>query len=92
MPEFTSEIDVDPGEFIDSCTKREIKELIEYLVEDGHLPKSVLNQMTPDKNDKPRTSMLEDEFIEKMVKLSEKYHMISKEDEENLETIIKKYI
>lgn len=37
MPEFTTEIDIDPSEFVDSCTQREIKELIEALIECGHI-------------------------------------------------------
>ena len=37
MPEFAAEIDIDPSEFIDSCTKRELQRLVEILVEDGHI-------------------------------------------------------
>jgi hypothetical protein len=92
MPEFTTEIDIDPGEYLNSCSKTEIKNLIEYLVEDGHLPKSVLQQMNTDKNGKSKTSVLEDEFLDKMNKLSQRYHSITKDDEETLEKIFKKYL
>jgi hypothetical protein len=88
MPEFTSEIDIDPSEYIDSCSSREIKELIEYLVEDGHLPNSVLVQTPNTKN----FSRFQQEFSEKVEKLSKKYHSISKEDEEKLEEIFKRYL
>lgn len=37
MPEFTTEIDIDPSEFIDSCSKSERKRLVELLVEDGDI-------------------------------------------------------
>jgi hypothetical protein len=37
MPEFTTEIDIDPSEFIDSCSKRERDRLVEILIEDGYI-------------------------------------------------------
>jgi hypothetical protein len=44
MPEFTSEIDIDPSEFIDSCNKRELQRLVEILEEDGHIEPSQSNK------------------------------------------------
>ena len=41
MPEFETYIDIDPDEFIDNCSEREIGELIDSLVESGYLPKTV---------------------------------------------------
>lgn len=37
MPEFTAEVDIDPSEFLDSCSNREKQRLIEILVEDGDI-------------------------------------------------------
>ena len=37
MPEFTAEVDIDPSEFIDSCSRREKERLIQILVEDGDI-------------------------------------------------------
>lgn len=38
MPDFTpDDLDISPSEFVYSCNKREIGQLIETLVEDGHL-------------------------------------------------------
>ena len=37
MPEFTTEIDIDPSEYLDYCSKSERKRLIELLVEDGDI-------------------------------------------------------
>lgn len=89
MPYFTpDDLDIEPSEYLNSCSKREIKELIEFLVEDGHLPKSVLIQSETSKSH----SRLQSEFSEKLDMLAKKYHSISKEDEEILETIFKKYL
>ena len=40
MPEFETYVDVDVDEFVSACSKREIKELIECLVENGHINES----------------------------------------------------
>ena len=37
MPEFTAEVDIDPSEFLDSCSKRERQRLVELLIEDGDI-------------------------------------------------------
>lgn len=43
MPEFYTDatVSIEPHEFIQSCTKEEIRDLIEYLGEFGHLPKNL---------------------------------------------------
>jgi hypothetical protein len=50
MPTFYAEdIDIDPDEFVSSCSSRELEELIDVLVEDGHIPK--ISDIAPiDKN------------------------------------------
>ena len=40
MPEFTTEIEINPSEFIDSCSNGELKRLVEILEEDGHIEPS----------------------------------------------------
>lgn len=93
MPDFyVEEISIGPYEYVRACRSSEIRDLIIELVEEEHLPKTVLNQIRMDKNGKPKTSVLEDEFLEKMNKLSEKYHTLTKEEEEFLEVMFKKYI
>jgi hypothetical protein len=38
MPYFTpDDFDIDPSEFVDSCTSKEIQRLVEILIEDGHV-------------------------------------------------------
>lgn len=94
MPDFqTEEITIEPYEYVRECSKSEIRELIEELVDEGHLPYSTLSQIKIGKNGKPsRTSVIHDEFVDGMYSLSEKYHMISKEDEQILEGLFKKYL
>lgn len=45
MPYFTpDDIDIEPGDFLDSCNEREVKELIDALVEDGHISETQKNK------------------------------------------------
>lgn len=44
MPYFTpDDLDIDPSEFVDSCSEKEIKKLAEILIEDGHVEPKDLN-------------------------------------------------
>jgi hypothetical protein len=85
MPEFETYVDVDVDEFVSACSKREIKELIEALIEDGHISPSA------SENTNKNIGVLETQFIEKMDGLKEKYHRLSQEDEKILEDLFKKY-
>lgn len=92
MPDFTpDDISIEPYEYINSCGSGDIKELIEELVDAGYLPKSVLNL---NKKGKPNDGLgrLQSEFMDNFEKLSKVYYSISKEDEDILQTIFKKYI
>lgn len=42
MPKFQTSVDVDIDLFFSECNSGEIKDLIEFLVEDGYLPESIL--------------------------------------------------
>ena len=92
MPDFTvDDISIEPYEFVNSCGPRDIQELIEELVDGGYLPKTVLNY---NKKGKPNTGLgrLQNDFVEKLEKLSKVYYSISTEDEQTLDTLIQKYI
>ena len=86
MPEFETYVDVVVDEFVSACSKREIKELIEVLIEGGHISSSAVE-------DTEKTiGVLEGDFIEKMDLLKEKYYRLSQEDEKTLEKLFEKYL
>jgi hypothetical protein len=90
MPDFTpDDIDIDPREFVDSCSRGEIKELIEYLVDENHLPESVIT-FKSEGNDK--RGRMESDFIEKLDLLKNKYYSLSVEEEDSIEKIFKKHL
>lgn len=93
MPEFyVDNIDIEPYEFVKECSKSEIRDLITELVEEGHIPKNVLNQIITDKNTNPKTSNLENTFVENLEKVKNKYYSLTREEEEFFEMIFKKYL
>lgn len=85
-------LDIDIEDILYACSRHDIKELIQALVEEGHLPKEVLNENKEVKQELIRRGRLEDEFSQKLEKLKSKYYNLSSEDEKFLESIFKKYI
>jgi type III secretory pathway lipoprotein EscJ len=86
MPEFESYIDVDVDEMLDACSRREKDELIDLLVEEGLVRRLV------GKNGSSKLSVMESEFFEKIDMLKDKYYSLSKEDEETMNNLFKKYL
>jgi hypothetical protein len=84
MPDFTTEIDIDPYEYVSECSKREIKELIECLIDEGHINS---NSPLVDKN----KSILDEEWDEVVGKILSSRLMMSPEDEQMIRLISKKY-
>lgn len=85
-------IDIDVDDFLYSCSSYDIKELINALVEDGHLPKEILNKEGEVREEMIRRGRLEEEFSERLETLKTKYYSLSKEDEEFFEEVFKKYL
>jgi type III secretory pathway lipoprotein EscJ len=86
MPEFESYIDVDVDEMLDACSSREKDELIDLLVEEGLVKRLV------GKNGDSKLSIMESEFFEKIDMLKNKYYSLSREDEETMNNLFKKYL
>ena len=88
MPEFTSEIDIDAEEFIDSCSKSELQELIDILVDDGWVIRKVARNSSPSSE---RLNLLEIEWTDMLGKLSNLRQRITPEEDEMLKNLVKKY-
>jgi len=85
MPEFESYVDVDPSDFVDACSKREIKELIDILTEDGHIKPTYYN--VPEE----RKNIMELEWGIALDKLSNGRLMLTREEEETILKIAKRF-
>jgi len=88
MPDFSAEIDIDPWEYIAECNGREIDELIETLIEDGHL--SRFNGKALPK--KGNTNVLDIEWDELLTKIRNSKHLLSNEDESRIAEIANKLV
>ena len=85
MPNFdySGDIDIDIDEFLSALDSREMKELIEILIEEGHIS---LNT-----RDSTNVSFSEFELEEALNKLHGKYHNLTKEEEEYIINISKRF-
>ena len=88
MPDFSTEIDIEPWEFIAECNRREIDELIETLIEDGHLAR--FNGKAVPK--KEGGSVMDLEWDEILTKIRNSKHLLSNEDESIIINIAKKLV
>jgi hypothetical protein len=43
MPDFSTDIDIDPSEFVDACSSSERRELIDHLIEGGYITEDQLD-------------------------------------------------
>lgn len=86
MPTFYSEdIDIEPSEFVDSCSKSDIKELIDILIDEGHI--SPASKLT--KNNALSAS---DEIFEEYLNgLHGKRHLLTTQEEEIITNIAAKF-
>ena len=85
-------VDIDIDDFLWNCSKYDIKELINTLVESGHLPKEVVNLKGEVKEEITLKGRGETEFSEKLDLLKTKYYSLTQEEEEFFESVFKKYL
>jgi Glu-tRNA(Gln) amidotransferase subunit E-like FAD-binding protein len=86
MPYFTpDDVDVDVDDFMYQCNNREIKEVIEYLIEEGHIePKQIVGSNAS-------LSLIEYEFNEIIEKIQENRIRLTKEEDALLKKIADRF-
>ena len=83
MPTFyeQTDFDISVDDFLEECDRREIEEVIDYLEEMGYLKNHKRSEGgTP-------VGILEEEFQERIQKLSESRHRLTLEEEEIIKKI-----
>lgn len=86
MPDFSTEIEIEPWEFVSECSKREIQELIESLIEEGYISRSAAVSSEKDKN----KNIMDDEWDVITDKLNQNRLRLSNDDEEMIRKIVSK--
>ena len=84
-------IDISVDEFLSECSTSERKEIIVAMIEDGFLPKWIIDEQGKVVKDRIKTQM-EDEFEKNLDKLKSKYYSLSSEDEESIKKIFLRYL
>jgi hypothetical protein len=85
MPRFYAEdMDIDVDEFLESCSSSEIDEVIDYLIDMGHIKPS-------QREDYEVLSLPEREFEDTLNKLHGKYRSLTKAEEEIIAAIAKRF-
>lgn len=84
MPEFETYIDIDPSEYIDSCSKTELDELIDLLTEEGHITRN--SKKSPENK-----NLMDLEWDEIIEKLSSNRLMLTQEEEDSIRKISKRF-
>lgn len=84
MPYFETELEVDVDDFLSSCTKSEIKKLIEALQEDGWLVKESVAQTD-------KMNLLDEEWLNVTNKLNNIRLRLSVEEEQTIKDIVNRY-
>jgi hypothetical protein len=88
MPDFSTVIEIEPWEYVSECNGREIDELIETLIEDGHL--SQFNGKVVPK--KGGGNVMDLEWDELLTKIRNSKHLLSNEDEQIIVSIANKLV
>jgi hypothetical protein len=79
------DVDIEIDEFVDSCSTRDIENLLKYLSNQGYLSKFGVP-------DETKMTSQEEKFVEKLTSLSQKYHQMSVDEIDTLEKLFNKYI
>jgi uncharacterized protein YnzC (UPF0291/DUF896 family) len=105
MPDFSTNVDIDPSEFVSECSRREKIELIDLVVEecadDSELKKELIksirehfpqsSQEIIDPAISSNNTFMHDEFLGSLAKLSEAYYRLSNEDIEKINELAKSF-
>ena len=84
-------IDISVDEFLSECSTSERKEIIAAMVEDGFLPKWIIDNEGKVVKDRNKTQT-EDEFEKNLDKLKSKYYSLTTEEEEYMKKLFSKYL
>jgi hypothetical protein len=86
MPDFRTEIEVEPWEYVSSCNRNEIDKLIETLIDDGHLVQ-FNGKVVPKKEG---ISIMDMDWADVITKLKNSKHLLSVEEENTIIEIANK--
>ena len=84
MANFKTYVDIEPGEFIENCSSREIKELVDILIEEGHLDGEPVTS-------ERHHNILDEEWVKTIGKLNRSRLLLSNEEENLIKNIANRF-
>jgi hypothetical protein len=84
MANFETYVDIGPGEFIENCSSREIKELVDILIEEGHLDGEPVTS-------ERHHNILDEEWVKIVGKLMRSRLFLSNEEEMIIKNIANRF-
>jgi hypothetical protein len=84
MANFETYVDIEPGEFIENCSREEIKELVDILIEEGHLDGMTV---TSDRHH----NLLDEEWSKTIGKLNRSRLLLSNDEEMTIKNIANRF-
>lgn len=83
MPDFyVDDVNIDPSEFVGACSKKELKELIQILVDYGHIEAPNLPK---------KLGVFEEHLSQKLDLLKDVVYRMSDDDIGSIEQMVSKY-
>jgi hypothetical protein len=84
MAEFSTYVDIEPGEFIENCSSQEIKELVDILIEEGHLDGEPVTS-------ERHHNILDEEWVKIVGKLMRSRLLLSNDEEMTIKNIANRF-
>lgn len=84
MANFNTYVDIEPQEFVDNCSSTDIKELINILIEEGHLDGQPITSPT-------HHNILDEEWVSLMSRLMKSRLLLSNEEETFIKNIANRF-
>lgn len=84
MANFETYVDIEPSEYIENCSSREIEELVDILIEEGHL------EGMPVTSDRHH-NLLDEEWTKIIGKIMKSRLFLSNEEEMVIKNIANKF-
>jgi hypothetical protein len=84
MAEFSAYVEIEPAEFVENCSNQEIEELVDILIEEGHLDGM---PVTSDRHH----NLLDEEWSKMVGKLIKSRLFLSNEEEMIIKNIANRF-
>jgi len=83
------DVDIEVTDFLKSCDRDELEQIQSYLITQGQIQNYLINQGFELNS---IDTVTEGEFVESLEKLRKNYYSLSKEEEEIINSIAKKFL